>query len=167
MAFPQSFMDELIARSDIVDVVGSYVSADAARAAACSGCCPFHNEKTASFSRARRTSRFTTASAAKRAAASSTSSWRWKTCPIPDAVRFLAKRAEHGGAGGGAATGKPDQRAQPAAGAEPGCRPVLLPAAPAAGGGGGAGRIWTTRRSAGAPPCDSAWAPRWTHGTRC
>ena len=25
MAFPQSFLDELIARSDIVDVVGSYV----------------------------------------------------------------------------------------------------------------------------------------------
>ena len=25
MAFPQSFMDELIARSDIADVVGSYV----------------------------------------------------------------------------------------------------------------------------------------------
>ena len=25
MAFPQSFMDELVARSDIVDVVGSYV----------------------------------------------------------------------------------------------------------------------------------------------
>ncbi len=25
MAFPQSFMDELTARSDIVDVVGSYV----------------------------------------------------------------------------------------------------------------------------------------------
>ena len=26
MAFPQSFLDELLARSDIVDVVGSYVS---------------------------------------------------------------------------------------------------------------------------------------------
>ena len=25
MAFPQSFLDELIARSDIVDVIGSYV----------------------------------------------------------------------------------------------------------------------------------------------
>ena len=25
MAFPQSFLDELLARSDIVDVVGSYV----------------------------------------------------------------------------------------------------------------------------------------------
>lgn len=28
MAFPQSFMDELVARSDIVDIVGSYVPAD-------------------------------------------------------------------------------------------------------------------------------------------
>ena len=26
MAFPQSFLDELVARSDIVDVVGSYVA---------------------------------------------------------------------------------------------------------------------------------------------
>ena len=26
MPFPQSFLDELIARSDIVDVVGSYVT---------------------------------------------------------------------------------------------------------------------------------------------
>ena len=29
MPFPQSFLDELIARSDIVDVVGSYVTLQA------------------------------------------------------------------------------------------------------------------------------------------
>ena len=48
MAFPQSFLDELIARSDIVDVVGSYVPLTAARAATSWGCCPFHSEKTGS-----------------------------------------------------------------------------------------------------------------------
>ena len=49
MAFPQSFMDELIARSDIVDVVGSYVPLTS-KGGSYWGCCPFHNEKTPSFS---------------------------------------------------------------------------------------------------------------------
>jgi len=48
MAFPQAFMDELIARSDILDVVGSYVPLTA-KSGSYWGCCPFHNEKTASF----------------------------------------------------------------------------------------------------------------------
>ncbi len=46
--FPQSFLDELLARSDIVDVVGSYVSLTS-RGGSLWGCCPFHNEKTPSF----------------------------------------------------------------------------------------------------------------------
>ena len=48
MAFPQPFMDELIARSDIVDVVGSYVPLNI-KSGSYWGCCPFHNEKTPSF----------------------------------------------------------------------------------------------------------------------
>ena len=48
MAFPQAFMDELIARSDIVDVVGHYVPLNA-KGGSYWGCCPFHNEKTPSF----------------------------------------------------------------------------------------------------------------------
>ena len=48
MAFPQSFMDELVARSDIVDIVGSYVPLTA-KGGSYWGCCPFHNEKTPSF----------------------------------------------------------------------------------------------------------------------
>ena len=49
MAFPQSFMDELIARSDIVDVVGSYVQLTR-KGGNLLGLCPFHSEKTGSFS---------------------------------------------------------------------------------------------------------------------
>ena len=49
MPFPQSFLDELIARNDIVDVVGSYVSLTP-KGGSFWGCCPFHNEKTGSFS---------------------------------------------------------------------------------------------------------------------
>ena len=39
MAFPQSFMDELVARSDIVDIVGSYVPLTA-KGGSYWGCCP-------------------------------------------------------------------------------------------------------------------------------
>lgn len=46
---PQSFLDDLIARNDIVDVVGSYVALQQ-KGSNLFGLCPFHNEKTPSFS---------------------------------------------------------------------------------------------------------------------
>ena len=49
MAFPQRFLDELVDRSDIVDVVSSYVSLSK-KGGNYFGLCPFHNEKTGSFS---------------------------------------------------------------------------------------------------------------------
>ena len=49
MAFPPSFLDELIARNPIEDVVGQYVSLKRS-GANLFGLCPFHGEKTASFS---------------------------------------------------------------------------------------------------------------------
>ena len=49
MAFPQSFIDELIARNPIEDVVGQYVSLKRS-GSNLFGLCPFHGEKTASFS---------------------------------------------------------------------------------------------------------------------
>lgn len=49
MAFPASFIDELIARNPIEDVVGQYVSLRRS-GANLFGLCPFHGEKTASFS---------------------------------------------------------------------------------------------------------------------
>ena len=48
MALPQSFLDELIDRSDILDVVSRYVPLKK-KGGDHWGCCPFHNEKTPSF----------------------------------------------------------------------------------------------------------------------
>ena len=48
MAIPEQFIDELVARSDIADVVSSYVHLTP-RGGSLWGCCPFHNEKTPSF----------------------------------------------------------------------------------------------------------------------
>ncbi len=49
MAFPPSFIDELVARNPIEDVVGQYVSMKRS-GGNLFGLCPFHGEKTASFS---------------------------------------------------------------------------------------------------------------------
>ena len=49
MAFPPSFIDELVARNPIEDVVGQYVTLRRS-GANMFGLCPFHGEKTASFS---------------------------------------------------------------------------------------------------------------------
>ena len=48
MAIPSAFIDELVARSDIVDVVSDYVNL-APKGGSYWGLCPFHGEKTASF----------------------------------------------------------------------------------------------------------------------
>ena len=68
MPFPQNFLDELLARSDIVDIVGSYVSLTP-KGGSYWGCCPFQTKRLPP-SMCCRTSSFTTASAARRAAAS-------------------------------------------------------------------------------------------------
>ena len=49
MAFPASFIDEVVARNPIEDVVGQYVNLKRS-GANMFGLCPFHGEKTASFS---------------------------------------------------------------------------------------------------------------------
>ncbi len=49
MAFPPSFIDELVARNPIEDVVGQYVQLKRS-GSNLFGLCPFHGEKTASFS---------------------------------------------------------------------------------------------------------------------
>ena len=50
MAFPESFLNELTARSDIVEVVSSYVRLTKRSGSNLFGLCPFHSEKTPSFS---------------------------------------------------------------------------------------------------------------------
>ena len=49
MAFPPSFIDELVARNPIEDIVGQYVTLKRS-GSNMFGLCPFHGEKTASFS---------------------------------------------------------------------------------------------------------------------
>lgn len=66
MAFDRVFLDELSARNDIVDVVSQYVQLKKS-GANYFGLCPFHNEKTPSFSVSHDKQIFT-ASAAARAA---------------------------------------------------------------------------------------------------
>ena len=46
---PDSFLDELVARSDIVEIIGARVPLKKA-GRAYKACCPFHNEKSPSFS---------------------------------------------------------------------------------------------------------------------
>ncbi len=50
MAFPEKFIEELVERSDIVDVVSSYVRLGKKSGSNMFGLCPFHSEKTPSFS---------------------------------------------------------------------------------------------------------------------
>ena len=50
MAFPEVFLDELVRKNDIADVVGSYVHLTKKSGNNFFGLCPFHSEKTPSFS---------------------------------------------------------------------------------------------------------------------
>ncbi len=50
MAFPDNFINELVERNDIVDVVSGYVRLGKRSGANMFGLCPFHSEKTPSFS---------------------------------------------------------------------------------------------------------------------
>ena len=50
MAFPERFLDELTERNDIVDVVSQYVRLTKKSGSNLFGLCPFHSEKTPSFS---------------------------------------------------------------------------------------------------------------------
>jgi len=50
LAFPENFINELVERSDIVDVVSGYVRLGKRSGSNLFGLCPFHSEKTPSFS---------------------------------------------------------------------------------------------------------------------
>ena len=91
MAFPQSFLDELIARSDIVDVVSNYVQLTR-KGSNLFGLCPFHSEKTGSFS-VSPDKQIYYCFGCKRGGGVVNFIMEEENLPFPDAVRFLAKRA--------------------------------------------------------------------------
>ncbi len=91
MAFPQSFMDELMSRSDIVDVVSSYVQLSR-KGSNLFGLCPFHSEKTGSFS-VSPDKQIYYCFGCKKGGSVINFIMEIENLSFPDAVRFLAKRA--------------------------------------------------------------------------
>ena len=90
MPFDQSFLDELIARNDIVDVVSSYVSLTK-KGANYFGLCPFHNEKTGSFS-VSPDKQICYCFGCKKGGGVINFIMEEEHLTFPDAVRFLARR---------------------------------------------------------------------------
>ncbi len=91
MAFPPSFIDELVARNPIEDVVGQYVSLKRS-GSNLFGLCPFHGEKTASFSVAPEKGIYYCFGCHKGGGAVNFM-MEVEGLSYPDAVRALAKRA--------------------------------------------------------------------------
>ncbi len=91
MAFPQNFLDELIARSDIADVVSSYVTLTR-KGSNLFGLCPFHNEKTGSFS-VSPDKQIYHCFGCKKGGGVINFIMEIENLSYPDAVRFLAQRA--------------------------------------------------------------------------
>ena len=91
MPIPERFLDELIARTDIVDLVGEYVRLTK-KGRNYWGLCPFHSEKTPSFS-VSPDKQIYYCFGCKRGGGVVNFIMEEENLPFPDAVRFLAKRA--------------------------------------------------------------------------
>ena len=91
MAFDRQFLDELIARNDIVDVVSNYVSLQP-RGGSLWGCCPFHSEKTPSF-HVLPDKQLCYCFGCKKGGGVINFIMDIENLTFPEAVRFLAKRA--------------------------------------------------------------------------
>ena len=91
MAFPAAFLDELVARNPIDEVVGQYVQLKRS-GSNLFGLCPFHGEKTASFSVAPNKQMYYCFGCHKGGGVINFI-MEIEGLSYPDAVRFLAKRA--------------------------------------------------------------------------
>ncbi len=91
MPFPASFIDELVQKNPIDEVVGQYVSLTR-RGSNLFGLCPFHSEKTASFSVAPEKGIYYCFGCHKGGGVVNFI-MEIESLDYPDAVRFLAKRA--------------------------------------------------------------------------
>ncbi|MCL2563289.1 MAG: DNA primase [Oscillospiraceae bacterium] len=92
MPFPESFLEELAARNDIVDVVGDYVSFTKKSGANQFGLCPFHGEKTPSFS-VHSDKQIYYCFGCHKGGGVVSFIMEIEGLPFPDAVHFLARRA--------------------------------------------------------------------------
>ena len=91
LAFPQSFLDELVARNPIEEVVSQYVSLSR-KGSNLFGLCPFHSEKTGSFSVAPEKGIYYCFGCHKGGGVINFI-MEIENLDYPDAVRFLARRA--------------------------------------------------------------------------
>lgn len=91
MAIPAQFIDELIARCDIADVVADYVPLSR-KGGSLWGCCPFHSERTPSFHVVPERQMYKCFGCGKGGGVINFI-MEIENLSYPDAVRFLAKRA--------------------------------------------------------------------------
>ncbi len=89
--FDQKFIDELKLKNDIVDVIGKYVRLEQ-RGQSFWGCCPFHHEKTASFS-INATNQYYYCFGCKKSGDVITFIREIESLDFNDAVKYLAERA--------------------------------------------------------------------------
>lgn len=92
MSFSERFLEELASRNDIVDVVGSYVQLSKRSGSNMFGLCPFHNEKTPSFSVSSEKQIYYCFGCGKGGGVINFI-MEIEGLSFPDAVQFLAKRA--------------------------------------------------------------------------
>ncbi len=91
MHFSDQFLDEVVARNDIADVVAGYVTLTR-KGGNLFGLCPFHNEKTPSFSVAP-DKQIYHCFGCKKGGGVINFIMEMENLSFPEAVRFLAKRA--------------------------------------------------------------------------
>ena len=92
VAFPEEFITELTERSDIVDVVSGYVRLSKKSGSNLFGLCPFHSEKTPSFSVSPDKQIYHCFGCGKGGGVINFI-MEMENLPYPDAVAFLARRA--------------------------------------------------------------------------
>jgi len=92
MAIPDSFLDELVGRTDITELVGGYVRLTKRSGGNQFGLCPFHSEKTPSFSVSSDKQIYHCFGCGK-GGGSINFIMEIENLTFPDAVEFLAKRA--------------------------------------------------------------------------
>ena len=92
MAIPRSFIDDLVGRTDIADLVGSYVKLTKRSGSNIFGLCPFHSEKTGSFCVNSDKQRYHCFGCGKGGGVINFV-MEIENLPYRDAIEFLAKRA--------------------------------------------------------------------------